>query len=180
MKMQKNRMVCLLVVMLCMSLVAFPVRADVYRVGGTWNQTGTGTIDEETYYDKGTFVVTSYIDDSGIEWITQYSASGTETLGTYHGSYSYSLTAEDIGGEVPLANNHTSMVYDGMTYDLTLISENQLVLTIKGIESSTGRDFDLTYNATRSSSNGGGGCNTGFTYLSAIFLLFPLGILLKK
>jgi len=174
------------VLMFCFSLLPQIVHAEVYRVAGNWNQTGTGTIEGESYYDSGTFTIESYIDSTGLEWVTRFSAAGNYSLGGVNYPYNYSITENDLGGPVAVIDNHMTMVLDGITYDLTLLSPDDLILTMKGTETSTGRYFDLEYDANRANSidtggsGGGGGCNiTAFPVMS-VLLLAPLFVLFKK
>lgn len=172
----------LLVSLVVFCLCGAPGYAAAYRVGGTWSQTGTGTIDGAAYHDEGVFSVSSTIDNSAVEHITRFSASGTYSQGLFSDDYSYTITREDVGGELLVLDNHIRMVYNGLTYDLTLLDEDHLVLSVTGTESSTGRLWDVEYEATKQSSSSGGsggGCSLAGVPALGIFLL-PMLYVLRK
>ncbi len=142
-----------------------------YAVAGTWQYSGTGTVNGYRASDTGTAIVTA-TGSAGNETITNISMSGTMRNTSTGQSVPYSF---DVQTNMPFTGSF-SVTNDGITETFTQTGENTMIVTARGTQTSTGYRISFNYDATKSggSSSSGGGCSVSpFSYLSML-LLAPL------
>lgn len=147
-----------------------------YTVAGTWQYTGTGTINGYGASDIGSATITA-TGSAGNETITNIAMSGTMRNTTTGQSAPYSFSVQT---NMPFTGTF-SITIDGITETFTQTGENTMTVTARGTQKSTGYRISFNYDATKSGgsapSSSGGGCSVG---LSPLFALLALPLLLKR
>ena len=143
-----------------------------YAVAGTWQYTGTGSINGYGASDIGTATITA-TGSAGSETITNIAMSGTMRNTTTGQSAPYSFSVQT---STPFTGTF-SVTYDGVTETFTQTGGNTMTVTARGKQTSTGYNVSFNYDATKSASSAassGGGCSVSFFPPIGILLLVPL------
>ncbi|MDD4365267.1 MAG: SYNERG-CTERM sorting domain-containing protein [Synergistales bacterium] len=157
--------------------------AEVTRIGGHWNFNGTGSINGISVTDSGMAEITTYVRPDNLEVATSFYVQGV--LRTEYGaeeSYSHRY-GDPNSGDGLLVNPEIgggTRTYDGITLTLTIVNEDKIRFSQVGRQYSTGYRYDMIYEATRDSGDGGGGgCSVGFAP-SMLLLTLPLIYLARR